>query len=231
MNQQVTIVLVHGAGTGPWIWRRLQDSLPLPSVAVEVPSRHEGATPASCADQIVREIDTTGAGRVVLVLHSLAGVVASELAARLGDRIESTVFVAAVVPAPGKRFIDAVGFPNGLVLRVLFKFNPKGLKPSERMLRAELCNDLSEADAAALVDQYEAEWPGLYLARVEDAQSVPRPVNVRLTSDRSITPKLQDQMITNLQNPTVLDLDAGHMAMLSKPDGLGKLIMQAIEST
>ncbi len=231
MNQQITMVLVHGAGTGPWIWHRLQDALPLPSVAVAVSSRREDATPASCADQIVKEIDKTGAKRVILVLHSLAGVLASELAARLGNRIESTVFVAAVVPAPGKRFVDAMGFPNSLVLKVLFKFNPKGLKPSKSMLRAELCNDLSEADAAALVDQYEAEWPGLYLGRVEDARSVPRPAYIRLTSDRSVQPKLQDRMIANLQNPKVLDLDAGHMAMLSKPDGLGKLVMQAIEST
>ena len=231
MNQQSTIILVHGAGTGPWIWRRLQDSLPLPSVAVEVPSRREDATPASCADQVVNKIAKTDAERVVLVLHSLAGVLASELAARLGDRIESTVFVAAVVPAPGKRFVDAMGFPNSLVLKVLFKLNPHGLKPSESMLRAELCSDLSDADAAALVDQYEAEWPGIYLGRVGDARSVPRPTYIRLTSDRSVPSKLQDRMITNLQNPRVLDLDAGHMAMLSKPDRLGALIMQAIEST
>ena len=93
----------------------------------------------------------------LLVLHGLAGVLASELAARFGDRIESTVLVAAVVPAPGERFVDVMGFPNSLLLEVLFKFNPQGLKPSERMLRAELGSDLSDADAVALVDQYEAE--------------------------------------------------------------------------
>lgn len=112
LNQQLTIILVHGAGTGPWIWRRLQDALPLPSVAVEVPSRREDATPASCADQVVKQIAKTGAERVVLVLHSLAGVLASELAARLGDRIESTVFVAAVVPAPGEAIRRCHGFPK-----------------------------------------------------------------------------------------------------------------------
>lgn len=99
------------------------------------------------------------------------------------------------------------------------------------MLRAELANDLSDADVAALVDQYEAEWPGLYLCRVGDARNVPRPSYIRLTSDRSVPPKLQDRMVANLRNSKVLDLDAGHMAMLSKPDGLGELIMQAIEST
>ncbi len=231
MNRETTIVLVHGAGTGPWIWGRLQDSLPVPSVAVEVPSRHEDATPASCADQIVKEIDKAGAERVVIVLHSLAGVLASELAARLGDRVESTVFVAALVPAPGKRFVDAMGFPNSIVLKLLFKFNPRGLKPSAKMLRAELCNDLSETDSAALIDQYEAEWPGLYLARVGDARSIPRPAYIRLTSDRSVRPKLQDQMIANLQNPRVLDLDAGHLPMLSQPNALAKMVMEAIEST
>lgn len=231
MNQKVTVVLVHGAGTGPWIWRRLQDSIPLRSVAVEVPSRREDATPDSCAAHVVNQIGKADADRVVLVLHSLAGVLASALAERLGDRIESTVFVGAVVPAPGKRFVDAMGFPSSLVLKVLFKFNPQGLKPSERMLQAELANDLSDTDAAALVNQYEPEWPGLYLGRVEDARSVARPAYIRLTSDRSVPLKRQDRMIANLQNPKVLDLDAGHMAMLSKPEELGKLIMHATEST
>ena len=56
MNEQITIILVHGAGTGPWIWRRLQDALPEPSEAVEVPSRRGDATLASCAEQIVKAI-------------------------------------------------------------------------------------------------------------------------------------------------------------------------------
>lgn len=57
MNQQLTIVLVHGAGTGPWIWRRVQESLSLPSIAVEMPSRRPNATPLSCVEHIMKEID------------------------------------------------------------------------------------------------------------------------------------------------------------------------------
>lgn len=148
---QLAMVLVHGAGTGSWIWQRLQDQVALTSLAVELPSRHEKATPASCADHVVKEIDRVGAERVILVLHSLAGVLAAELVARLGDRIQSVVFVAAVIPAPGKRFVDAMGFPASLILKLLFAFKPRGLKPSASMLRAELYNDLSEADAAELI--------------------------------------------------------------------------------
>lgn len=231
MDHQFTIVLVHGAGTGPWIWDRLRECLPVLSVAVTVPSRHEEATPASCTDQIVKELDEMGIERVVLVLHSLAGVLASELASRLGDRVESTVFVGAVVPGPDKRFVDAVGFPNSLVLKILFRLNPTGLKPSEKMLRAELCNDLPDEDVSVLVGRYEVEWPGLYLGRVNDPRQVRRPAYIRLKDDHSVPPKLQDRMIANLQQPKVFDVDAGHMVMLSKPHALGQLIMQAIEST
>ncbi len=231
MITDATIVLVHGAGTGPWIWNRVQANLDRPSLAVEVPSREAGTSPLSCAEQLVKMLDAEGVGNVVLVLHSLAGVLAAPFATLLGDRLQTTIFVAAVVPGPGKRFVDAVGFPGGLILRVLFKFNPWGLKPSEAMLRRELCNDLSEADAAELVERYEAEWPGLYLNRVDRGSLVPEFVYIRLVKDCSVPPALQDKMIKQLPNAKVFDLESGHMVMLSRPQNLAEIIAGSPRST
>lgn len=231
MKNQTTLILLHGAGTGPWIWDRFRESVSLPCVAIDVPSRHSQATPKSCTDQIVQKIDELNINRLVLVLHSLSGVLASELASRLGDRLVSTVFVAAIVPAANQRFVDVMGFPTSLILKILFKFNKNGLKPSDSMLRAELCNDLASQEASFLIDRYQPEWPGLYLGRVQGAQSIQRPIYIRLTNDQSVSLKLQDQIIENLSHPTVMELDAGHMAMLSKPEALGKMIMEAVQST
>ena len=228
VDQALTVVLVHGAGTGPWIWRRLQDALSLPTLSVTVDSRRKGASPGSCAAGVVQEIDAAGADRVVLVLHSLGGVLAPSLADLLGDRIERTIFLAAVVPSAGKRFVDALGFPGGLVLRILFRFRPRGLTPPEHMIRTELCSDLSDADTTTVIDAYRAEWPGLYLTPVEDARHVPRPLYIRLTRDQSIPLSLQDSAIENLPDPAVVDLAAGHLAMLSRPGELGRLVMKAI---
>ena len=230
MDRRTTVVLVHGAGTGPWVWGRLRDALPLATLAVSVDGRRRDATPRSCADRIVRQIDGAGADRVVLVLHSLGGVLVPALADRLGDRLERTIFLAAVVPPAGKRFVDPMGFPGGLVLRTLFRFRSRGLRPSDRMIRAELCNDLSDADTATVVDRYEAEWPGLYLTPVDDVRDVPGPLYVRLARDRSVPPVLQERAIANLPDPEVVELDAGHLAMLSRPEELAELVSEAIDT-
>lgn len=231
MADNVTVVFLHGAGTGPWIWQRVRAAIPVASEAIAVPSRQENASPEACAAAIDAELNDKGIDRVFVVMHSLAGILAPELGKRLGDRLAGTVFLSAVVPPPGKRFVDVMGFPNGFVLRMLFKFNPRGLKPSSKMLRSELCNDLAEEDTVTLIDRYEAEWPGLYLAPVGAATYSHRPTYIKLLDDRSVRPRLQDRMIQGLPDPHVVTLDAGHMAMLSRPDDLGKHVMQVIEST
>jgi hypothetical protein len=47
---------------------------------------------------------------------------------------------------------------------------------------------------------------------------------VRLLRDASITPDAQYKMIANLGTVNVVDLDAGHMAMISDPQGLATIL-------
>ena len=204
MASDATIVMLHGAGTGAWVWERVQALLTTPAVALDIPSRLEGATPDGCAAAVALELDRRGISEIVLVLPSLAGVLAASIAQRLGPRLKCCVFVAAVIPPPGGSFVDALGFVNRVVLRLLFRFNPTGLKPSPKMIRAELCNDLSVSDAEQLITRYAAEWPGLYLT---PAGTMPdRPIStayVRLSRDQSVTPKQQALMIARLHAPRI----------------------------
>lgn len=231
MKNETTVVFLHGAGTGPWVWQRVMDSMPAPGIALEVPGRHEGATPDSCAEAIVDELERRSIGRVAIVMHSLAGVLAPGLSARLGDRVTAYIYVAAVIPPPGKSFVDVLGFPNRVVLRLLFRFNRQGLTPSPAMIRKELCNDLSEADAAQVVANYAAEWPGLYMNPVGSIIPGGQATYIKLLDDRSVNTDLQSRMIGNLSDPLVRELRSGHLVMLSRPKDLGALIMEAIEST
>ena len=54
-------------------------------------------------------------------------------------------------------------------------------------------------------------------------QPIPR-TYVRLTLDASLSLDSQDQMIKNLGAVKVVDLDAGHMAMISRPRELAALL-------
>lgn len=157
------LVLLHGAGLGPWAWQPVIERLATPATAPDVPSRSTDASPDHCARELASEIERGGEDEIVLVLHSLAGVLAAPLAELLGPRLRHCVYVSAVVPPPGRAFVDALGFPNSLVLRVLFKLHRNGLKPSPAMIRQELCNDLDPDQAEQVISRYQAEFPGLYL--------------------------------------------------------------------
>lgn len=230
MNNEPTAVLLHGAGIGAWVWERVTRDLGMPSIALDVPGRTVGATPDGCATELVAELDRRGVGSVMLVFHSLSGVLAPGLATRLRSRLTHCVFVSAVIPPPGRAFVDALGFPNRLILRSLFRFNPGGLKPSPKMIRRELCNDLAEQDTTAVVSRYEAEMPGLYLTPVGGPPASPRCGYVKLLKDRSVLPAQQDQMIARLDNPRVHEIDAGHLAMLSAPASLAEVLMREASS-
>jgi len=209
-------VLLHGAGMGSWVWDRTIASMTTPAIALDVPGRNPDATPDVCAARLVAQIDAAAVDDVVLVVHSLSGVLVPSMARLLGPRLRHVVYVSAVIPAPGRSFVDTIGFPGGLVLRVLFRFNRSGLVPSESMIRSELCNDLDDDDAAQVVAAYEPEFPGLYVTPVDGPPGLPS-TYVRLSRDRSVPPPLQSAMAARLDSPRLEELDAGHLAMLSAP--------------
>ena len=215
---------------GAWVWDRVINELPLPALALDVPGRVDGVTPDSCAVALVAELDRKGVDSAILVLHSLAGVLAPGLAARLGARLKRIVYVAAVIPPSGGSFVDALGFVNRVVLRLLFKFNQKGLKPSPAMIRRELCNDLDQQDADLVVSRYAAEMPGLYLAPTGAQPPRASATFIKLLRDQSVPPPQQDSMIKRLNNPRVREIEAGHLVMLSAPAAIAKILQEEAQS-
>ena len=101
-----TFVLVHGAWHGAWCWELLASELEQwgrQSVAVDLPTEDPRAGATRYAELVARECDRAE-GEVVLVGHSLAGVVLPRVA-RLRP-LERLVFVCGAVPLPGHSFAE-----------------------------------------------------------------------------------------------------------------------------
>ena len=47
---------------------------------------------------------------------------------------------------------------------------------------------------------------------------------VRLTNDATLLPSTQDAFIDALDDPEILHLEAGHMAMISQPEALARIV-------
>lgn len=227
MNENA-VLLLHGAGLGAWVWDRTLPLIPS-AIALDIPSRSRDATPASCASSLVDTLVVRDADRITLVMHSLAGVLAADLALRLGERLTACVYVSAVVPAEGSTFAKTIGLPGRFLLPLLFRMRSGGLTPSENMIRKQLCTGLDEEDCAMVVDRYQAEFPGLYLTEV-GAPPKCRSAYIKLTKDRSVTPAQQSRMIGRLDEPSIFEIEAGHQVMLSHPEELADVINRIVES-
>jgi hypothetical protein len=88
------------------------------------------------------------------------------------------------------------------------------------------CNDMDRAQTASTLARLVPEALGV-LAEPADLTGLRHPIPrtyVRLTLDASLSLDTQDRMIKNLGEVDAVDLDAGHMAMISQPRELADLL-------
>lgn len=229
MSASATHLFLHGSGMGAWVWDRVLPHMPGDTLALDLPSLDADLTPRQCAEVLLQDLDRRGAGDIHLILHSLSGVLAGDLGQLLGPRLRSVTYVSAVIAEPGQSFAQARDFPTGLILPVLFAFNKEGIRPSDDMLRKAYGNDLDAADIQLVIDRCRRDRPSMDLTRIEAAVPDVPSVYVRTLRDHALTPKEQAHMIARLTAARVVDIDAGHMVMLSQPQILAQALTEAIK--
>ena len=228
----MTFVLVHGGGYDHRCWLPMVPHLDGDVVAVDLPGR--GTRPVALdevsvedfVDAVVDEITSRDLRDVVLVGHSLAGITLPAVGVRIPDRISQLVFVSCAIPAPGTAVVDALGSFSPATAAVAAQLGDAILTPTGTLhpdLAASMFfNDLdAEQQAYAL----EIMVPVSYRVVSETLGSTGLPTTlpatyVRLLRDESVSLVTQDEMLARLGHPAVVDLDAGHMAMISRPEAL-----------
>ena len=226
----MTYVLVHGATFAASCWDLLVPYLDDDDViAIDLPGR--GSRPAdlshvAIADfvtAVVAEIEARDLRDVVLIGHSLAGITLPGVAARVPDRLARLVFVAATVPEHGQSVIEALDAAT----REVAAANRNGgeFTASEEWARAAFCNDMDDQQAQWTLAHMGPEAPGVMIEPV-DLTGLDTAVArswVRLLQDAVIAPEQQSGYATRI-GADVIDLDAGHMAMISRPHALAAIL-------
>lgn len=228
-HESPVTVFLHGSGTGPWLWDEVRSHLATPSVALEVPSNRPDMDPDRGAAALLADPAFPARGEVVLVLHSLAGVLDAAMGQALGARLLRIVHVAAVVPVQGGSFASTMGLASRLILPVLFFTHPKGLLTSPAMIRNQLGNDLPPDQCADLVRRFRPECGGFFLKRVSAHHSATARSYVVCRRDQCVPPALQ-RSIAHRLGARVEEMDTGHMPMLSRPRELADLLSRSLDA-
>jgi pimeloyl-ACP methyl ester carboxylesterase len=234
----MTYVLVHGGGFAGSCWDEITPFLDGDVVAVDLPGR--GRNPgelnsitvsdfvAAVASE-VRRLDLTD---VTLVGHSLAGLTLPGVVGDVSDRLRRVVFVSCSVPSHGVPLAEVLeGFsPSAAVIAAQLGerlVDSRGVLHPD-LARVMFCNDMDEAQTASTLGRMVPEAIGV-LTESADLAGLGRPVPrtfVRLTHDAIVSLETQNQMIENLGGADVVDLDSGHMAMISRPEDLARILNQ-----
>jgi pimeloyl-ACP methyl ester carboxylesterase len=112
-----TYVLVHGAWHGAWTWNKvipLLEAKGHTAIAVDLPGHGQdsgNASNVSLDDYVnaVAKVCNDQKGEVILVGHSMAGIVISQVAEKLGSKkISSLIYLDAFLPKNGETLFSMV---------------------------------------------------------------------------------------------------------------------------
>jgi pimeloyl-ACP methyl ester carboxylesterase len=231
-----TFLLVPGAWHGAWCWHKLVprlEKLGHTVLAPDLPSLGRDRTPVNRVSlatfrKHVCAIVDNAPGQVVLVGHSRAGIVISEVAEHRPERIRMLVYLAAFLPRNGECLFDLAGDPASLVPpnRVMSEDKSSSTIRDE-VLRDAFYGECSDEDVALarLCIQPEPTVPLATPVKLTDANfgRVPR-VYVECLRDRAVPISLQRKMQAASPCQRVLALDTDHSPFLSRPDELASVL-------
>lgn len=244
-------LLIPAPGHGAWSWDRakglIEDALRRESPnfhpmyqpgSVLAPDFPRDAAPkqvtlAFWADDILRQVAAARLDRPVVVAHSLAGLLALEVARRLPAPPQALVLVGAVVPDMFHTVTEMLPVATRALLqlhRVLPGKRPSGTVKLHREFALKLlCNDVSYPLASHVMGRL-APIPLLPLDALPNPEALWPPCPVTYTvllQDRFLTPGRQRRMAADLPGATVVELDAGHEAPSFHPEAVARIILEA----
>lgn len=228
-----TVVLVHGAFADSSGWSAVAGRLMnagYPVIAFSNPLRGP-----SSDGEYLRTFLSTIEGPIVLVGHSYGGVVITN-AATGNENVQSLVYVAAYAPAEGESVSDANHLGGGTSVvtdhLVVRPFPGASNGDADAYIDPAWFHELFAQDLSPRTTRFMAasQRPGAFAALVTPSgppawAEIPSWYMVA-SQDRIIPPEAERAMAERAGSTTV-EIDSSHVAMMSHPGAVTRLIRQA----
>jgi pimeloyl-ACP methyl ester carboxylesterase len=202
------------------------------------------------ADSVIRTIEdarSLGNGKVVLVGHSMGGIVITAVAERVPEYIEHLVYLAAFMPASGVPMSEYRTAPEneGSLLAKQVMADPRAIGALRVDPRSQdqdywsngwraLCHDLSDDDYRAIVNLMTCDQPAAPCATpvitTRERWGSLRRHYIMSLQDQAIRPAMQQHFIDLAdafvpeRRTVVHRIDASHAPLLSQPETLADLL-------
>jgi pimeloyl-ACP methyl ester carboxylesterase len=217
------VVLVHGLFADGSCWSEVIPKLQ--AAGLNVTSVQNPLTTLEEAVASAQQVLARQDGPTVLVGHSFSGMIVTE--AGVDPKVSAVVYIAARAPDAGEDYSAlAQKFPTPPASAGIVFDGDEGRLTEEAFLR-DFAGDLPEAKAKVLYAVQEPFHKALLTGKTTHAAWRSKPSFYAVsTEDRTINPDLERFMAKRMGAKT-MEVKASHLALISQPDAIAGLILEA----
>jgi pimeloyl-ACP methyl ester carboxylesterase len=235
-------LLIHGAWGAAWEFNKVAKLLETDGskvTAINLPGHGDNiadistVTMAAYVQSVIDTIDKLNQN-VILVGHSLAGAVISQVAQQVPDKIERLIYVAAMLLANGDTPLSVMQNDTGgqLLPNTIFSEDGSYATLTEETVREILLNDVKdESYLNKIVPKFlfkQATEPFMATAQLtEDKFGSVKKYYIKASIDKVISPAAQNKMLNNWQVEEVFSLESGHFPLTSMPEKLVEVMKKS----
>ena len=206
------------------------------SVAVDLPGHGKDATPVNevSLDNYVDAVCNVLAKYdepVVLVGHSRAGIVISQVAERMPEKIDKLVYLCAYLIPNGEPMVATAMTDSSSLLATNLIFNEtEGWHfPKETIFKDAFYNDCSEEDVAlcnSLLTK-EPNAPVVTPLQLSDERfGKVSKIYIHTIQDNTISFDLQKKMVSRIPVDKIFEMNTSHSPFLSQPKQLSGILLK-----
>ena len=217
------VVLVHGAWADGSSWAEVIPRLQV--AGLKVTAVQNPLTSLKDSVEATRRALADQDGPTVLVAHSWGGTVISEVGT--DPKVAALVYIAARAPDADEDFVALSGkFPTGPV-RAGIQVHDGFTELSEDAFLKYFANGVDPEKAKVL---YAVQWPtaaSIFAGRTSVAAWRSKPSWYAVSKlDQTINPDLE-RFLAKRMNATTVEIEAGHLSLVSHPKEVADLILAA----
>ncbi|KQX48658.1 alpha/beta fold hydrolase [Paenibacillus sp. Root444D2] len=226
-----TYLLIHGAWHGAWCWEKIVPMLETAGhrvIAIDLPGHGEDQTPISevSLDMYVNRVVATIDGldqEVILVGHSMGGIVVSQAAEYRPNRIKSLVYLTAFLLQNGQNMLVIPPNPNMRVSEDGSTITVPADKAKDTFY-----NNCLDEDLVGAVSRLQVQATNPFVTPVSLTEKnfgqVPR-YYIEGLRDNAISIDMQRQMQAASPCKEVFTLDSDHSPFYSTPEQLCNILL------
>jgi pimeloyl-ACP methyl ester carboxylesterase len=228
-----TYVLIHGAWHGSWCWDKVVPLLKKEGHKVEAPDlqghgRDKTPIPEislqAYVDRVCQILDAQSEP-VILVGHSMGGIVITQTAEYRPEKIKILVYLSAYLPRNGESLFQLFGGDTAsLILPNLIMAADQSYSTiRDEGIKETFYGDCSDEDVALAKSLLVPQAAAPLVTPVDTSEvkfGTVRLVYISCLRDKTVTPAFQEKMYKALPCEKVITMDTSHSPFFSAPEKL-----------